>query len=264
LAEVVLVQGDSALATSLARESLTGLNAGEHPVWTAQALRVLGRAAYERGDLREARKLLEDARSLIPTGRSFHLDADFAELLAAQGEREQAQELLTTMVARLRDSGRPVALSHVRRIQGWDELRHGECREAMTSYRESLSLLQEQGVREGAPECLEELAGTLAARFGGAALAVDGQRAAQADKDDRSLEGCGRTAGARLAARLLGAAEALREAMGAPLPAVYQPDHERTIVCLRAALDEGEVAAAWAEGRAVSLSQAVAEALAAT
>jgi len=66
--------------------------------------------------------------------------------------------------------------------------------------------------------------------------------------------------GAR-AARLLGAATAVREALGAPLPAHEQADVERFVAAGRAALGEEQWALALAAGRALSLNEAIAEAL---
>ncbi|HEX9440857.1 MAG TPA: hypothetical protein VF909_14320, partial [Roseiflexaceae bacterium] len=63
------------------------------------------------------------------------------------------------------------------------------------------------------------------------------------------------------AARLLGAAEALRKAIGAPLPPVERPDYERTVAAARAQLDAATFATAWAEGQALTLEQVIAEAL---
>jgi DNA-binding NarL/FixJ family response regulator len=69
-------------------------------------------------------------------------------------------------------------------------------------------------------------------------------------------------AGARRATRLLGAAAAARQRIGAPLPPVDRPGHEATMQAARAALGERAFAAAWAMGQALGLEEAVAEALA--
>jgi hypothetical protein len=59
----------------------------------------------------------------------------------------------------------------------------------------------------------------------------------------------------------LGAAEALREAMGTPIPPADRAEHEHNVVDVRAALDGESFAAAWAAGRAMSLEEAVCVAL---
>src|SRR5262249_34525659 len=63
------------------------------------------------------------------------------------------------------------------------------------------------------------------------------------------------------AARLFGAAEALREAMGAPLPPADRPEHARAVASARTALGDEAFAAAWVEGRALSMEAAITYAL---
>ena len=63
------------------------------------------------------------------------------------------------------------------------------------------------------------------------------------------------------AARLFGAAEALRETLGTPLLPIYQDHYQRRLASARTLIDEATFAAAWAEGRAIALEQAIAEAL---
>jgi non-specific serine/threonine protein kinase len=65
------------------------------------------------------------------------------------------------------------------------------------------------------------------------------------------------------AARLFGAAEALRERVGAAPHPPWRAEHERWMATAWVELGEEAFAAAWAEGRALSLDQAIADALAA-
>jgi hypothetical protein len=65
------------------------------------------------------------------------------------------------------------------------------------------------------------------------------------------------------AARLFGAAEALRAAIGSPIPPIERAEYERAVAASRTALGEAAFAAAWAEGRAMTLERAVEFALAA-
>ncbi len=60
------------------------------------------------------------------------------------------------------------------------------------------------------------------------------------------------------AVRLFGAAEALREVIGAPVMAYYRPHYESTLAVVRKGLDEESFAKAWVEGRAMTLEQAFA------
>jgi predicted ATPase/class 3 adenylate cyclase len=63
------------------------------------------------------------------------------------------------------------------------------------------------------------------------------------------------------AARLWGTAEALRDGMGTPIPPAYRADYERSVASARSQLGEQAFAAAWEEGRAMTLEQVVNEAL---
>ena len=63
------------------------------------------------------------------------------------------------------------------------------------------------------------------------------------------------------AVRLLGAAEALREALNMIRAPVEQPHHESVLAALRGQLSETELSEAWQAGRRLTMQQAVAEAL---
>src|SRR5712691_12303089 len=59
------------------------------------------------------------------------------------------------------------------------------------------------------------------------------------------------------AAQLWGAAEALRNAIGVPIPPVERADYERSLSAARVHLGERAFAAAWAQGRAMTPEQAL-------
>ena len=60
------------------------------------------------------------------------------------------------------------------------------------------------------------------------------------------------------AARLYAASDAGRERMGYPRPPVDHAGHEAAVACLRASLGDERLAAAWSEGAALTLDDAVA------
>ena len=98
----------------------------------------------------------------------------------------------------------------------------------MVLYRESLTVQRELNAWEHIAESLEALAGVAQV------WAEPGE-----------------------AARLFGVAEALREAMGAPLPPSDRKEYDRDEAAVRTALGEEASATAWAEGRAMTLEQAI-------
>jgi hypothetical protein len=80
------------------------------------------------------------------------------------------------------------------------------------------------------------------------------------------LEGTAAIAAARErpadAARLFGAASALRERLGMPLPVINQAPYERAMGTTRSMLSDAAFVAAWQEGEAMTLDEAIACAMA--
>jgi hypothetical protein len=66
---------------------------------------------------------------------------------------------------------------------------------------------------------------------------------------------------AQRAARLLGAAEALREKTGSSMAQLEHAEYEAALDSIHARIDESSFAEAWAEGRAMTMEEAIADAL---
>jgi len=64
-----------------------------------------------------------------------------------------------------------------------------------------------------------------------------------------------------LAAQLWGAATALREGIGSPRSPIEQEQFDGEVTAIRSALGEAAFAAAFAEGRALTMEEAIAYAL---
>ncbi len=105
--------------------------------------------------------------------------------------------------------------------------RHGDGAQAARLYGEVLAIWSEFGFKQGVAEGLEAL-GAVAA-------------------DEQQWERAG---------RVFGAAEALRETIGAALPSVDRADYDGAVAAVRVALGEA-AEASWAEGRAMGLDQAI-------
>jgi tetratricopeptide (TPR) repeat protein len=110
-----------------------------------------------------------------------------------------------------------------------------------------------QGNLEQASECYRHALTALAQRRAAVGVA-------------EPLEGLAKVAVAQgcpdQAARLFGAARALRVRIGAPVAPVDRADYERSLAATRAALGEATFDAAWAAGQALLQDQAIAEAMA--
>ena len=67
---------------------------------------------------------------------------------------------------------------------------------------------------------------------------------------------------AERAAKLFGAAEALRQSIGTTMTAYERREYDAAVAQLRAGVDAATLEAAWARGRALTLDEAVTYALA--
>jgi hypothetical protein len=146
----------------------------------------------------------------------------------------------------------------------------GDLEQAEASFMEVLALYRQRGDQKGISLCVLNL-GALAQRQGDVAkaerLGREGLALVLELRDLRfcvsGLELLASTAGVagkgERAARLLGAAARVRETIGAPQPPQEQADV--AVAAARAALGEEAWAAAYAGGEALSLEQALAEAL---
>jgi tetratricopeptide (TPR) repeat protein len=224
--------GDFALAAAHAREAAEAGRASGNPRALAGALRILGDALPDVGDLPGAVEVLEEglaiarelgargleARFVAALGGVSHIAGDVA---AARAHYERALELTGRHV---RSTGNAVILHDLARM-AFDE---GDYVAAGGYYREMLSIAAELGLPRLTPYALDGLA----------AVALEAGEGEQA-------------------ARLAGAAEGLYETAGAPIGAEEQVLRDRYVAALRASLDAGALEREWARGRAMTLAEAV-------
>jgi predicted ATPase/DNA-binding SARP family transcriptional activator len=234
------LQGDNATARSLGEASLALYEAIGDRVATAWALSNMAWTAHEQGDYAAARGWHEQSlrmRREVGDRRGIASSLNSLGTVACvQGDYATARSFCEESLAISRELGNEcgaawalVSLGEIARLQG-----NLDAAQAHTA--ESLTLFRESRHKTGTATCLRELAAVAAARG-----------------DD--------PAGVRRAARLFGAAEALNEALGTPIPPSQRADHERSVAAVRAALSEEAFLRAWAEGRAMTLDQAVGYAL---
>src|SRR5262249_52335651 len=149
-----------------------------------------------------------------------------------QGDHVAARALFEESLAIYRELGRKDGMARSLGFLGLVANSEGEYGAARASLKESLALFREQGSKGGVVKNLVCLA----------AVALS---EAQFER----------------AARLLGSAEGLREAMGTPLALADRAEHDRTVAATvaaaREALGEEAFAAAWAEGQAMPLEEAI-------
>jgi tetratricopeptide (TPR) repeat protein len=149
-----------------------------------------------------------------------------------RGEYERAAALQEQALARFRQPDFRWGIAWVLAALGCVVQAQGEYEQGATYLKEGLQVSREIGARGVLAEALEGMAW----------LVVAQEKAARA-------------------ARLSGAAEALRESLGAALHPVLRPGHDQAVQAMRGELGEEAFAAAWAEGRALPLDEAVTLAL---
>jgi predicted ATPase len=231
-----MVQGDHERAVALHEEAISMYREMGHKKGESASLRELGFVAYELGDYERAVRLQEQSLVLA---REFATTFSIAWSLRALGDavREQgdlvrARVLLEESLALSR--GKEYAWSIARTLAslGSVECQAGEYALAWRLYKESLEL---------------------------------GRRIGQNLTILRCLEGLSRVAVAQgrmeRAAWLCGAAAAVREDRGWPLPPAKRAEHERTVAAVREALGEEAYEAAWARGHALPLEQVITDTL---
>jgi predicted ATPase len=229
-------QSDFQRAIAFHAESLALYQALGDKCGIADSLTNLGMQALYQGNCEQARSLLHEGlkcyRELGKKPATAATLVNLGEVARHLGDLEGATARYEEGLALFRELGdtRWIAVS-IHNL-GLVAAERGDFVRALMLQRESLALFQELGDRQALPECLEKLADVFGAQ----------------QHPER-------------AARLLGAAEALREATYVPVPPVDRTDYERTVAAARAQLDEINFASAWATGRAMLLEQAMAYAL---
>jgi tetratricopeptide (TPR) repeat protein len=229
--------GDATTARLRLEDSLTLWRELEDQAGVARALLTLGEVAVMQEDTARATALIEE--SLL----WFHQHGDshgiawacnhLGHVAQIQGEYVKATRLHKESLALLRDiDPEYIGVPEANHSLGETALARGDTALAATCFEESLSLSRRIAVPKFQAWCLAGLAGV-------AALNEEPERAAW----------------------LWGAAEALRQSIGArPAPAA-RATHERLQAEVREQLGEAEFNAKWAEGQAASWEEALDKAL---
>jgi predicted ATPase/DNA-binding SARP family transcriptional activator len=229
-------QGDYAAARSLYEESLAISRELGDKQGVAQSLSYLGLTAYAQGDYAATRSLHEESLAISrELGDNLGIDISLLILgtvACEQGDYASARSLFEESLGLTRElkNKQGIAVS----LHGLGDVAYeeGDYASARSFHKESLAIRRELGEKRSIAYSLEAFA----------ALRV-------AEGEPR--EG----------ARLYGAAQALREVLAAPLHPGERRRYERNMEAARARLDEERFRAAWADGRAMPLEEAIACAL---
>jgi predicted ATPase/DNA-binding CsgD family transcriptional regulator len=234
---VAFWQGDRARAEEALAEALALFRAAGDDDGAAFALNRLGTLALYADDFARADACFAAAGPLIRAVRdedgiaALEGQLGYAALLREDHDRATAH--LEDALARYRRLGSKLGTGRVLIHLGRSLTERGEAAQALPLLREALDCDRETGNRWYQAEALEAVAAA-AARLG---------------EPDR-------------AARLWGAAAALRDVLGAPIPPPDRARHDEVLAGVRARLGEDAFAATVGAGRALTPEQAAAEAAA--
>jgi len=193
----------------------------------------LARVVFLQGDSDEARSVSEEclavSRALGYQGGIAAALAILGQVALRQGNKDGAFSLVEESLAIWRHLADRLGIAEALLLLGKATIAQGKYRQAHTFYGESLAIASALHDRWLMASCLEELAyvGLSVGDFA-------------------------------WTARLGGAAEAMRQSLGVPVPLVERADYEGLLRSVRARLGEAPFAAAWAEGRTMTPEQVLA------
>jgi tetratricopeptide (TPR) repeat protein len=236
LGRVRLAEGAVAAARALLEESVALFRAVDDPDWLGVALVGLTWILIEQADYTRARACAEAVLGIYEVTGSRYMAGValnyLGDVARCEGDYERAEGLYMRSLARSRDGGVEAYVAPVLHNLGYVAVAKGEPARAEALFAESLAMQRDRGDRTGVLECL--------AGFG-AVRAARGQP--------------------RRAAVLFGAVTALRATFGAPVWPGERLEQGRHREMVRAALGAGAWDAALAEGKDMTLEDAIAYAL---
>jgi tetratricopeptide (TPR) repeat protein len=270
-------QGDYAVACALHEESLAIHRTLGDKSGMAAALNGLANATYYNGDFARARLLYEESlalnRELSHVKGTATALANLGLVYSDEGNFAAARPLLEESLRLKRQLGDRFGIAHSFNQLGELSYREGDYAEARARFEESLRRFRELDNKGGAAVSLMYL-GSIAREQGDGGQswvrlreALDSMRDIGAKWDTAvCLEEMGKSAAAEnqreRAARLWAAAEKLREDIhSSSLTPVARAVLEKVIAAARGAIGEESFTAAWAEGRAMTMEEAIAYAL---
>lgn len=233
--DLALDQGDYPAARRQLEECMAVCRRLNDPLMLAYPLISLARVACAEGDVTQARKWAEDGldrRKGAPTWLLAIALNSLGEVERCAGNDERAAELFSEALAIFRDQDTAAGIAWSLHNLGHIALRAGTLRHAADLFAAALTSRYQHGYASG-------IASELASMGGVSRLAGEQRRAA----------------------RLFGAAETLLERSRNVLAPADLIAYERDLAALRAQMEESALKETWALGRALSLEQAVAEAL---
>jgi predicted ATPase len=228
--------GDADSARRYGEQALTLYGALHDRRGVADAMIVLGSALADEGDLGKARELYAESAKVFEQIGDEHMSLFAKRMLAWMhndlGDRKRAIELHSENLNHARKLGNNAIVATTLSALASYAVDEGRGQEAMPMLREAYELHREEGNLSGAAVDVYRFAGALAA-----------------------------VSKAEAAARVLSCAHAIDEELGVQVPPYLAEENKRTLLTIKAKLDDGALAAAWEQGQTMTADAAVAVAL---
>lgn len=236
LAIVARDRGDYALAQSRFERSLACWRMVADQFAVARCLHNLATVVKIRGDCARATSALREASEIFDklgdrSGAAWSMN-QLGDVHCASGDVAKGRECYEQALAAFREASDPWGAARSLTDMGYIDLENGCLEEAVAVFRESLQVFGNLRHRRGVARVLEGFA-TVAVTTGDAARAL----------------------------KLAAAASRIRRQIDAPLSRNEQSKVENTIRSASSLLETSEADGAWSEGAAMSLDDAIANAL---
>ena len=234
LAFVVRRKGEFARARAMHQEALEHYRKLNDSWGVGRSTDLLGRAAAFQGDFEAALPRLEEGLKMWRRVGDREGIAESTALIGmvalGKADYETARRMLRQARRIMEELGDPRGVAKMTVALADVELNDGDPLAGHALYEEALMLLEDVADKWWSAWCLE------------------GMASVARNEPER-------------AARLFGASAALREAIGAPRPPAFRSYHERNLSAVRNRLGEVAFEASCAEGREMSLEEAIEYAL---
>ncbi len=274
LGNVAWVRGNTAEARSLTEEALAIFKEVDHREYVAYSLFSLALVASSQGEYARACALYEESLAIHrelgnKRGIAHSLSQLAQALYDSQADHARVRSLVEECLALSKELGFKEGIAAAQCLTGQLALSQSDLATAHRGVEQSVVLYKEMGHRHGSAESLAVLGKVLAVEGDYAAarrqyeesLAISGELG-ETWMIARGLVGLGVVVAAEhklaWAVQLWGAAAALRDTLGVSIPPIERADYERSLSSARVHLGERAFAAAWAQGRAMTLQQALA------
>lgn len=235
---VAAFEGDYVAAAAYHAAALERRRALDDLLGLGNSLTNLGNALHAQGDVIGAERLLREAlqfrQAMGDSGSVAYAYLNIADLAHGRGDQAEALDLFEKSLSLFQQIGDRLGVAYALHILGMVHGDAGEGAKAMPLQLEALILRRDMGDRRGQIECVEGIASLLLL----APLASE------------------LPAGLRLVA----AATALRENIGAPRRPAGHASHRRLVDVVRASTADDQFRTAWNQGERMTFAEMVSQA----